>query len=82
MRDIEGDYKSVKNSILEICKIDLNDQAVLELKELENSQDKRIYSGYRTKLKMIFLEEHVRIDCDIDIGIGNQVTPEIQKMEF
>jgi hypothetical protein len=81
IRDMEANYGTIKKAIEEICSIDLNDNVSFEIRKIENSQDERIYSGFRVKLKMVFLEERTKIDFDLDIGIGDKITPEAELIQ-
>lgn len=80
--DFKSDAQSIERVITEICNIDLEDQVLFKLKELTSSQDMRIYPGYRAKLKMMFPDGNTRIDFDLDIGVGDRITPEAKKIKI
>lgn len=82
VRDMKANYTAIEKAVLEICSIHLNDNVSFKLRSLESSQEGRIYSGFRAKLTMSFLEERTKINFDLDIGVGDEITPRAQKIEF
>ncbi|WP_285142112.1 nucleotidyl transferase AbiEii/AbiGii toxin family protein, partial [Lactococcus petauri] len=79
--DMEATHDSIEKAVLEICSINLNDNVSFDLRNLVSSQEGRIYSGFRAKLVMIFLEEQTKINFDLDVGVGDEITPRAQKLE-
>lgn len=75
LHDISAERVNVEKMISEILSIDLEDGVIFELVELLDSQEKRIYAGFRAKLKLLFKNENVIINFDLDIGVGDTVTP-------
>ena len=75
--------KEILTKILErIIRIELEDGVQFELINLTETQQERIYDGFRAKLKMIFLEEKTVIQFDLDIGVGDAVTPKAEMIDI
>lgn len=75
LKEIAADKKNVTAILEDICQIDLNDQVQFELLNLLDTQQERAYDGFQAKLVMSFLEESSMIHFDLDIGIGDAITP-------
>lgn len=67
--DFKSDAQFIEHAITEICNIDLEDQVSFKLKELTSSQGTRIYP-----------KGNIRIDFDLNIGVGDKITPEAKKI--
>lgn len=72
----------VEAMIESIIQIDLNDNVKFELIKLIDSQQQRIYDGFKAKLKMTFLDERTFVNFDLDLGVGDTITPEAQKINI
>lgn len=72
----------METMIESIIQIDLNDNVKFELIKLIDSQQQRIYDGFKAKLKMTFLDERTFVNFDLDLGVGDTITPEAQKINI
>lgn len=82
VKDIAADRESVKSMLEEIITIDLNDDVSFELGNFSNSQHERKYTGFRAKLTMQHLNSTAKIAFDLDLGVGDVVTPEPKVLTF
>lgn len=76
--ELSASRGQVETMIESIIQIDLNDNVKFELIKLIDSQQQRIYDGFKAKLKMEFLEESAYINFDLDLGVGDTITPEAE----
>lgn len=65
-----------------IISIDLGDGVQFELVNLLDSQQEREYDGFRAKLKLNFLEENSFIRFDLDLGVGDTITPQAEVIDI
>lgn len=82
VKDIAADRESVKSMLEEIISIDLNDDVSFELGNFSDSQHERKYTGFRAKLTMQHLNSTAKIAFDLDLGVGDVVTPEPKVLTF
>ncbi|BDR58053.1 nucleotidyl transferase AbiEii/AbiGii toxin family protein [Xylocopilactobacillus apicola] len=82
LRDIEVDRKNITEMLETISDIDLNDNVKFELLKLVDSQQNHVYAGFRAKLKMNFSDENSNICFDLDLGVGDKITPSAQITEI
>ncbi|MFW0730752.1 nucleotidyl transferase AbiEii/AbiGii toxin family protein [Enterococcus raffinosus] len=82
VKDIAADRESVKSMLEEIITIDLNDDVSFELGNFSDSQHERKYTGFRAKLTMQPLNSTAKIAFDLDLGVGDVVTPEPKVLTF
>ncbi|GAA2944800.1 nucleotidyl transferase AbiEii/AbiGii toxin family protein [Enterococcus raffinosus] len=82
VKDIAADRESVKSMLEEIITIDLNDDVSFELGNFSDSQHERKYTGFRAKLTMQHLNSTAKIAFDLDLGVGDVVTPEPKVLTF
>ncbi|GGI65355.1 nucleotidyl transferase AbiEii/AbiGii toxin family protein [Enterococcus alcedinis] len=80
--EIKADKDQIENVLLTIIEIDLNDNVKFELISFEYSQMHRIYDGFKAQFKMTFLDERTFIIFDLDLGVGDTITPEVQLIEI
>ncbi|MFK4935461.1 nucleotidyl transferase AbiEii/AbiGii toxin family protein [Lactococcus garvieae] len=78
--DLSVSREQVKTMLESIIQIDLNDNVKFELIKLIDSQQQRIYDGFKAKLKMNFLDERTFVNFDLDLGVGDTITPEAKKI--
>ncbi|WDA67279.1 nucleotidyl transferase AbiEii/AbiGii toxin family protein [Lactococcus lactis] len=74
--------EQVETMLESIIQIDLNDNVKFELIKLIDSQQRRIYDGFKAKLKMNFLDERTFVNFDLDLGVGDTITPEAKKINI
>lgn len=82
VKDIAADRESVKSMLEEIITIDLNDDVSFELGNFSVSHHERKYTGFRAKLTMQHLNSTAKIAFDLDLGVGDVVTPEPKVLTF
>lgn len=82
IRDYDARKSQVESMLIEIMQVALDDGVAFELKALEDSQVERQYQGFRAKIIMSFVEGKRIIPLDIDIGVGDVVTPEPVLLEI
>lgn len=82
IKGLAADRQTIKKMLSEIIAIELEDGIEFELIQLQDSQKNRVYDGFRAKLKMTHLEEPTNIIFDLDLGVGDVVTPEPQLMNI
>lgn len=75
INDFSSDRENVSTMLKEIMSIDLNDGVNFELVTLHDSQLNRVYDGYRAKIKMNYQDEETYIRFDLDLGVGDTITP-------
>lgn len=75
INNFSADRENVSTMLEEIMSIDLNDGVNFELVNLQDSQLNRVYDGYRAKIKMNFQDEETYIRFDLDLGVGDTITP-------
>lgn len=75
LKNTSADRVNVEKMLEDIIGIDLGDAVHFELVELLDAQKQRVYDGFRAKLKMSFSTERTYILFDLDIGVGDTVTP-------
>lgn len=74
IKDLQADRASIQQLLTTIIAINLEDGVYFELEELQDSQKNRIYQGYRAKLRM-YMDGRTNITFDLDIGVGDVITP-------
>lgn len=82
LRDISADKGTIENVLKDICSIDLNDDTKFTLTSLITTQEQRNYTGFRAKIFLQFLGEPTRINFDLDIGVGEIITPRAIKIRL
>ncbi|MDT2570535.1 nucleotidyl transferase AbiEii/AbiGii toxin family protein [Enterococcus raffinosus] len=82
VKDIAADRESVKSMLEEIISIDLNDDVSFELGNFSDSQHERKYTGFRAKLTMQHRNSTAKIAFDLDLSVGDVVTPEPKLVTF
>lgn len=80
--EMNADRANVEEMLKSIIQIDLQDNVRFELLELIDSHQQRIYDGFRAKLKMEFLEERTFVNFDLDLGVGDTITPDAEMVDI
>lgn len=75
LKNISNETKHIQEILADICAIDLQDGVSFDLLELSTIQERREYTGLRASLKMYFDSDRGNIQFDLDIGVGDVVTP-------
>lgn len=78
LKGVSTDKLNIEKMLHEIIEIDLEDGIKFELLTLEESQQERIYGGFRAKMNLTFNGEQSIISFDLDLGVGDIITPEIE----
>lgn len=81
IRELHADSENVKRMLQEIMAVDLNDGVSFVLVDLVDTQKQGSYGGFRAKMRMNF-EGETYISFDLDLGIGDIVTPGPQIVEI
>lgn len=79
---ISSDRNTIFDMLTGIISIEFNDGVSFELIDLQDSQLNRVYDGYRAKLKMNFIDEKTFVQFDLDLGVGDKVTPSPRLIEI
>lgn len=82
IREMNANRESVQTMIQNIIDVDLQDGVEFNLLQLIDSQQERIYMGFKAKLEMKFLSEKTVIKFDLDLGVGDTITPEAQRIDI
>mgnify|MGYP003585897116 FL=1 len=82
LKGISADRKNVTKMLETIINIELDDGVQFELINLLDSQQERIYDGFRAKFKMTFLEEKSIVQFDLDLGVGDTITPQAEVIDI
>lgn len=80
--ELSADRQQVEMMLKSIIQVELNDNVKFELMDLVDSQQQRIYDGFKAKLKMEFLGERTFVNFDLDLGVGDVITPKIQNINI
>lgn len=78
LKDISTDKENIFKVLKTITELDLKDGVSFELIDIIISQQESIYAGFRAKLKMRFLEGNAIVLFDLDLGIGDIITPSVE----
>ena len=76
LKGIHAEKSNMTTILNQILAIDLGDGLHFELRELVDSQQERIYEGFCAKIKMTFEDEQSVVYFDLDLGVGDIVTPD------
>ncbi len=82
LKEMPAEKEKVKMILEEICRIDLDDNIHFELLDLLAAQNERVYDGFHAKVLMKFLEENAVIRFDLDIGVGDTITPQARSVDI
>ncbi|MBO0461155.1 MULTISPECIES: nucleotidyl transferase AbiEii/AbiGii toxin family protein [unclassified Enterococcus] len=82
LKEISADKMNVTRVLENIVSIDLDDGVRFELINLSESQQQRKYDGFRAKFKMTFLEENSIVQFDLDLGVGDTITPKAEVIDI
>ena len=80
LRNLPLTEEKLNEAIHSICKIDLEDDVVFEVKTIDAIRQDDIYGGYRVRLDAIY--DTIITPLSIDISTGDVITPEAVKYEF
>lgn len=82
LKGISAEKENINKTLKEIANIELDDGVKFELIDLLESQQEHVYEGFRAKFKMVFVDENSMIQFDLDIGVGDIITPAAEVMEI
>ena len=80
LKDYRLSESSVRQTLLDICAIDLDDETIFTLKEISPIRDADEYGGYRVAL--IAQYESIITPLKIDITAGDRITPDAVQYAF
>ncbi|MCP4140539.1 MAG: nucleotidyl transferase AbiEii/AbiGii toxin family protein [Chloroflexi bacterium] len=72
--------EALRQTLSEICAIELDDGVIFSLKELKDIRDTDDYGGYRAAINAQY--ETINTPLKIDITVGDKVTPEAIEYAF
>ncbi|MGM0329127.1 MULTISPECIES: nucleotidyl transferase AbiEii/AbiGii toxin family protein [Enterococcus] len=82
IKEISVDKMNITRVLENIVSIDLDDGVQFKLISLMASQQQRKYEGFRAKFKMNFLEEKSIVQFDLDLGVGDTITPKAEVIDI
>ncbi|OTN77530.1 hypothetical protein A5886_002630 [Enterococcus sp. 8G7_MSG3316] len=82
IKGISVDRKNITKILETVISIELDDGVQFELINLFDSQQERVYDGFRAKFKMTFLEEKSIVHFDLDLGVGDAITPQAEMIDI
>lgn len=82
VRNIKGEAEEIRKALDSISGIVLNDNVTFQVAQIEKTQDQRMYSGFRAKMIMYFNGEQSRVNFDLDIDVGDVITPAALNLEM
>lgn len=80
LRNFPLTEEKIAEAINEICKIDLNDDVIFDVKSVEPIRKDDVYGGYRVRLVAVY--DTIVTPLYIDISVGDVITPSAVKHEF
>jgi len=82
VKNLSAEQEEIRKALQAISIIDLSDGVSFQVSEINRTQDQRRYSGFRAKMIMQFDGEQARVNFDLDIGVGDVITPSPSNMEL
>lgn len=82
VKNLPAEQEEIRRALHAISVTDLSDGVTFQVLEIIRTQDQRRYSGFRAKMIMHFDGEQSRVNFDLDIGVGDVITPAASTMEL
>ncbi|PTQ85972.1 nucleotidyltransferase AbiEii toxin of type IV toxin-antitoxin system [Trichococcus patagoniensis] len=82
VKNLPAEQEEIGKALHTISTIDLNDGVTFVVSEITQTQEQRRYPGFRAKMIMLFDGEQSRVNFDLDIGVGDVITPSASNMEL
>lgn len=82
VKNLSAEQEEIRKALQNVSELDLNDGVTFIVSEITRTQDQRRYSGFRAKMIMHFNGEQSRVNFDLDIGVGDVITPAASNMDL
>lgn len=82
LQNMDASEDNIEKMLNEITEIDLDDSVHFQLLKVERTQLQREYDGFRAKMMMSFIGTSSVISFDLDIGVGDVVTPAVKSQNI
>lgn len=82
MKNLSAEQEEIRKALQNVSELDLNDGVTFIVSEITRTQEQRRYSGFRAKMIMHFNGEQARVNFDLDIGVGDVITPAASNMDL
>lgn len=80
LRSIPLTEEKITEALIDICKIEKNDDVMFEVKSVAPIRKDDVYGGYRVRMDAVY--DTIITPLSIDISAGDVITPEAVKYEF
>lgn len=80
LRSIPLTEEKITEALIDICKIEKNDDVMFGVKSVAPIRKDDLYGGYRVRMDAVY--DTIITPLSIDISAGNVITPEAVKYEF
>lgn len=81
-KNLSAEQEEIRKALQNVSELDLNDGVTFIVSEITRTQEQRRYSGFRAKMIMHFNGEQARVNFDLDIGVGDGITPAASNMDL
>ena len=81
-RYLSAEQEEIRKALQNVSELDLNDGVAFIVSEITRTQEQRRYSGFRAKMIMHFNGEQSKVNFDLDIGVGDVITPAASNMDL
>lgn len=82
VKDLSAEEEEIRSALDSISRVVLHDGVTFQVAEITKTQDQRRYSGLRAKMIMHFSGEQTRVNFDLDIVVGDIITPSASNLEM
>jgi predicted nucleotidyltransferase component of viral defense system len=82
VNNLSANQEEIRKALQTVSVLDLNDGVTFIVSEITQTQDQRRYSGFRAKMIMLFDGEQSKVNFDLDIGVGDVITPSASNLEL
>nr|WP_321302820.1 nucleotidyl transferase AbiEii/AbiGii toxin family protein [uncultured Trichococcus sp.] len=82
VKNLSAEQEEIRKALQNVSELDLNDGVTFIVSEITRTQEQRRYSGFRAKMIMHFNGEQSKVNFDLDIGVGDVITPAASNMDL
>lgn len=82
VKNLSAEKEEMRKVLQTVSMLDLNDGVTFIVSEISTEQNQSRYSGFRAKMIMYFDGEQARVNFELDIGVGDVITPAASNMEL
>lgn len=82
VKNLSAEQEEIRKALQNVSELDLNDGVAFIVSEITRTQEQRRYSGFRAKMIMHFNGEQSKVNFDLDIGVGDVITPAASNMDL